>query len=71
MTFNPVTDIPQTDDQARTALMHERDDLIGRNLVGIFNVHRSMNKPLLEAYRLALEAHVNAAMPEFLESIKR
>lgn len=49
-------DVPATDDECREALRFQRDDLTGRNLVGIFNVRRRMGDSMLQAYEMALRA---------------
>lgn len=48
--FDPMTDIPETDEQAEQALRHGRDPSIGNSLAGIYRCQRAMGSSLLEAY---------------------
>jgi hypothetical protein len=59
--FNPLTQIPTTDEEAESALSYGRDELTGKSLVGIFQVRRAQSDSLLEAYEAALVAHAEAA----------
>lgn len=56
--FNPMLDVPTTDDEARIALRYKKSDLVARNLVGIFECQRALGETLIEAYMAALLAHV-------------
>jgi hypothetical protein len=58
--FNPHLDIPSTDEEVKVALRYRRDDLTGRNLVGIFECRRTLGDDLLLAYERALLAHLDA-----------
>jgi len=61
--FDPMRDIPTTDDEARLALRFERTDLTADNLVGIFESLRSQGDEILKAYKYALLIHVISAAP--------
>ena len=56
MDFDPMADIPTTDDQAETALLYGRSELTGKCLVGIFQCRRAKGEDLLAAYETALLA---------------
>lgn len=58
--FDPMTQVPKTDEQAVTALRYGRSPLTGSCLVGLFQVYRAQGKPLLDAYEKALLDHVAA-----------
>ena len=58
--FNPDFDVPETDEQAEIAIRHGKDDLIGRNLIGIYRCRRGLGDSLLKAYETALRAHIEA-----------
>lgn len=59
MTFNPMHDVPETDEQAMIALRRDSDGLTNA-LHGLYSVHRAKGETVIEAFRLALEAHVAA-----------
>lgn len=58
-TFDPMRDVPKTDEQAETALVRD-DDLLTRSLRGIYRTHRAQGKSVVEAFEAALLAHVAA-----------
>jgi len=59
--FDPLWDIPESDEEAKTALTFQRDDLTGKNLVGIYECRRAQGATVHEAYETALLAHIGAA----------
>ena len=60
MPFNPMTNVPETDEEALIAL--ERNDvLLTEILRGLYRIFRARNETVLGAFRLTLEAHVEAA----------
>lgn len=59
MPFNPMTDVPKTDEEARIAL-ERNDDLLTKNLRGLYSAYRAKGKSVLEAFKLTLEDHVKA-----------
>lgn len=62
MTFDPMQDIPTTDDEVRIALTRP-DELVTASLWGLYQVARIQGQSLLEAYKGALLAHVK--VPKF------
>ena len=57
--FDPLTDVPTTDEEAIVAL--QRDvGLLTDVLQGLYGCFRAKGETVLEAFRLALEAHVAA-----------
>lgn len=56
-----MTEVPQTDSEAEAALMFDKSDLVGKNLVGIFQIKRAQGLPLLEAYEAALRAYIEVS----------
>ena len=59
MSFNPMTDVPETDEQATIAL-ERNDDLLTSILRGLYECYRAQNNSVVEAFRLTLEDHVKA-----------
>lgn len=60
MTFDPMSDVPETDEQAEIALQRG-DDILTNALRGLYRVHRAKSETVLRAFELALLAHVEAA----------
>jgi hypothetical protein len=56
--FDPMRNVPITDNEAETALRYGKDELFGSSLVGIFQCRRAMGQTLLEAYEAALMAAI-------------
>ena len=56
--FTGMDRVPQTKEEAISALMHGKGRLMGRCLVGIFLCHIGRGDSLLAAYEAALLAHV-------------
>jgi len=54
--FDPMLDVPKTDIEAEIALRYGKSDLMGRSMVGIFQVYRMQGDALLVAYEKALLA---------------
>lgn len=67
--FDPMSDIPQDDDEARIALKHGKDDLVGRNVVGIFNCKREQGMITIKAYQYALETALEVMEPEMYQRL--
>lgn len=61
--FDPMKDVPKTDEQARIALQRSSEGLT-ITLIGIYECHRALGESVLEAFILALEAHCKAAHNE-------
>jgi len=59
--FDPMLDVPETDEEAEVALRYGKRELTGKNLVGIFQCRRAMGEDLLTAYEAALRALVGEA----------
>ena len=57
MSFNPMTDVPKTDEQAMIAL-ERNDDLLTSILQGLYRCYHAQNNSVVEAFRLTLEDHV-------------
>jgi hypothetical protein len=62
--FDPDHDIPQDDEEAVIAIKHGKDDLVGKNVVGIFRCKREQGMDTIKAYQYALEAALEAMEPE-------
>lgn len=56
--FNPLSDVPTTQEEVYAALRYGRDEIVGNSLVGIFDCHIGMGDSLLDAYKKALLAHL-------------
>ena len=56
--FDPVYDIPTTDEEAKIALRHGKSELAAACLVGLFECYRAEGLPLSEAYKRTLMAGV-------------
>lgn len=56
MNFDPMQDVPTNDEEVEIALKYENDELIGRNLYGIYRCRRGLGDSLLTAYEKALMA---------------
>ncbi len=54
--FNPMTQIPQNENEAKIALKYDKPELMGLNLVGLFKIYIFQGNSLLEAYENALLA---------------
>lgn len=60
MTFDPMHDVPETDEQAEIALLRD-DDILTNALRGLYRCYRAQGETVLKAFELALLAHVAAA----------
>lgn len=60
--FNPMTDVPETDEQADIALQRS-DPRLTNILQNLYRCHRNMGESVIEAFRLTLEAHVKPMKP--------
>lgn len=58
--FNPMQDVPINDEQAMAALRHERPASIADSLCGIYRCERATDATILEAFKIALLAHIAA-----------
>lgn len=58
--FNPLRDIPATDDEVKTALAYGKSELTSTSLIGIYECRRALGESLLQAYETALRAHIEA-----------
>jgi len=56
--FDPMLDIPTTDEEAKIALRHDKSKPIASCLVSLFEYYSAEGLPLLEAYKHALMAGV-------------
>ena len=52
--FDPMHDIPATDEEAKIALRCDKSELAAACLVGLFECYCAEGLPLLEAYKRAL-----------------
>lgn len=68
-TFNPMYDVPTTDEQAKFALQRD-DEITTQNLVGIYQTYRAEGKSVREAFKLTLEDHVYGNLKWPLKSEK-
>jgi len=55
--FDPMCDIPETDEEARIALQRD-DEIVTKSLVSLYELDRLEGKTVLEAFRATLETHV-------------
>ena len=56
--FDPMTDVPETDEQVEIALQYGRDPIVGSSLVGIYQCRRAQGASVLEAYKAVLLIHI-------------
>lgn len=61
--FDPMLDVPKTDEQVEIALRFNKPDIAGKILIGIYNCGRGEGKSLIEAYKEALETYVRVSDP--------
>lgn len=55
--FDPMTDVPTTEEEVMIALQRS-DEEIARSLQGIYRAKRGKGKELFDAYRETLELHI-------------
>lgn len=55
--FDPMTDVPASDEQVHIALQRD-DELLTKNLRGLYRCFRAEGETVREAYRMTLEVHV-------------
>ena len=60
--FDPVRDIPTTDDEAKSVLRFGRDTLISDLLIGLFESRRNQGDEVLEAYRYTLHTYIKTIL---------
>ena len=60
MEFDPTRTVPADDEQAEIALRHEQPTTLGDSLCGIYRCKRAQGLPVLEAYMVAVQAHLDA-----------
>ena len=65
--FDPMLIVPQDDDEAMMALKRS-DDLITTCLQGIYLCRREKGDSILEAFEVALKAHIEAAEVAILDT---
>lgn len=58
--FDPMRDVPTTDEQAHFALRWGRNRGTGEPLVGLYKVKRAQGAAVIDAYRYALKAQIAA-----------
>jgi len=56
--FDPMQDIPTTDEEAMAALRYGKNAFMRKCLVGIFECYRAEGQPTLTAYKQALKAGI-------------
>jgi len=58
MPFDPMLDIPKTDEEVKAALAVGKSELGATACWGLYRVYRRQGDGLLEAYKKALELYV-------------
>ena len=58
--FDPLADVPTTDEEASIALQHCGGDIVVAGLQGLYRAFRGKGETVQVAYQMALEARVAA-----------
>ena len=58
--FDPLVDVPMTDEEVKVALQRSGNKLVVASLQGLYDSFRKKGETVPKAFRLALEAHVAA-----------
>jgi hypothetical protein len=58
--FNPMINVPTTDEEVLLCLTYGRDRLTGANLRGIYQCRREKGEDLLTAYEYTLMVHIKS-----------
>lgn len=61
--FDPMTEEPQTDEQAKEALRYGKSELMAVSMVGIYQCRRAQGDSILDAYEAALLAAIGEEKP--------
>lgn len=56
--FNPLSDVPTTQEEVYAALRVGRSELVGNSLIGIYNCHYQMGCSMLDAYEKTLLTYI-------------
>jgi len=59
--FDPMGDVPKTDEQARVAIEHGKDKDVVRSALGLYRARRMQGDSVLDAYEVALRAMLGEA----------